>query len=94
MERAGGNKKDMIRTNCPIFSADNCSFNKRQQIALHTLTTDIRALPITTCTDFVDLIEKNNPVIFDQRNGFANDAFLVKQLIAFLFDQKFIAFLY
>ena len=72
MECPGGNKQDVIGPHHAVLRVHGASFDEWQQVSLHALTRHIRTDGFRPTGDFVDLIEKDDAVLFDsiQRAGF------------------------
>ena len=66
VERARGDKQDMVGFHRSMFGGNRCPFNQRQQIPLHTLTADIRPPRIGPRTNLVDLIQENDPILLNR----------------------------
>src|SRR6516164_6916044 len=87
MEGAGCDEEDVIGLDRSMLGRNRRAFDQGQEIALHTLARHIGAATAFPRADLVDLVEKDDPIIFDLADRFPNDLLLIHQLFAFLRDQ-------
>ncbi len=71
-----------------VLGGDCAAFNQRQQVALYAFTGDIRAGGLATLTDFIDLIDKHDAVLFNGVDGVLLQLFRVHQFGRFFFNQQ------
>ena len=78
MESARGNEQDVVGFDGTVLGADSRAFDQWQQVALNTLAGNVASSGIRASTDFVDLIEEHDAVLFDRfKRGFV-DGFVVQ----------------
>ncbi len=92
MEGAGGDEQDVVGAHQPVLGGHRRALDDRQQVALHPLAADIGAARVGLGADLVDLVQKDDAVLFDRLDRLAGDRFLVDQLVGLLGDQQIIAF--
>ena len=61
MKGAGRDEQNVIRAHHPIAGVHSCSFDNRQDIALHAFAGYVRAMSGLASRDLVNLIEEDNP---------------------------------
>src|SRR6266404_4243160 len=65
MERAGGDEQNMIGAHHAIARIDRRALDDRQNVALHTLARDVRAVAGFAAGNLIDLVEKDYAGRFD-----------------------------
>ena len=88
MKRAAGNEQDVVGAHHAVAGVDGGAFNQRQQIALHALTGNIRALHAGAGGNFVDFVQKDDAVLFDGGHGVGFHVFIVNQAVGFFVRQR------
>ena len=81
----------MVGHDRAVLGRDGRAFDQRQQVALHALAADIAANPFRAGANLVDLVQKDDAVVFDRLDGDAHHLFIIQQLVAFFGDQHVIA---
>ncbi|SQB41789.1 Uncharacterised protein [Citrobacter koseri] len=88
LERAGGDKQDVVGFHHTVLGRDGAAFYQRQQIALYAFAGNVRARGFAAFTDFVDFVDKHDPVLFNGVDGFLFQLFRVHQFGRFFFNQQ------
>src|SRR5947209_17838971 len=87
MERAGGDEKNVIRTDESVTGVDSGSFDDGENVALHAFAADVGAMAAFTAGDFVDLVEENDAAGLDSFERYAYDVIHVNELLLFFLHQ-------
>ena len=64
-----------------------------KQVALHALARHVTGDAAVARADFVELVEKDDAVIFHRVNGILHELLLIEQLVGFLVEQDVVRFL-
>ena len=71
----------------PYFVKTDAALDNRQQIALHALPGNIRAVGFIRAGDLVDLVEKNDAGLLDALDGGALNLVTIDQLLRLLREE-------
>ena len=87
MKRTGGNEQNVVGTNHAVASVHRGAFHDRQNVALHAFAADVRSVPGFASGNLVDLVEKDDAVLFDALDGDPRHLVHVDKLLLFFLDQ-------
>ena len=88
MERAGGNKKDVVGFHHAVLGGHRTAFHQRQQIALYPFARDTGAARlIAALGDLVNFIDKDNAVLLYPVQGIEFQLFFVDHFPGFFITQ-------
>src|SRR5262249_56122645 len=73
MKCAGCNKEYVVSTDHPVPCVYRGALDYRQDVSLNTLARDVRSTARLPTGNFVDFIEKDDPVILNALDGCACD---------------------
>ena len=65
MERAGGDEQDVVGAHHAVLGVDRGAFDDRQDVALHALAADVRAVAALAAGDLVDLVDEDDAGLLD-----------------------------
>ena len=65
VERAGGDEQDVIGADHAVLGVDGGAFDDRQDVALHALAADVRAVAAFAAGDLVDLVDEDDAGLLD-----------------------------
>src|SRR6056297_1601789 len=81
----------MVGLDRAVLGGDGGALDERQQVALHPLAGDIAAARVGFGADLVDLVEKDDAVLFDGVERGAGDGLIIQELVGLLADQEIVA---
>src|SRR5947209_5750430 len=88
MKRSGCDEQDMVGTHWAITAIDRGALDHRQQVTLDALARNIRAMRRWRAAYLVQLIDENNPLILDERDGLLRDYGTIDQGLGFLLQEN------
>ena len=65
VKRAGRDEEDVIGPHHAVLRVDGRAFDDRQDVALHALAADVRAVPAFASGDLVDLVDEDDAGLLD-----------------------------
>ena len=83
VERAGGDEQDVIGAHHAVLGVDGGAFDDRQDVALHALAADFRAVAALAAGDLVDLVDEDDAGLLDALDRGVGDRVHVDQLLLF-----------
>ena len=84
MKRARADEEHVIGAHPAVLRLYRGAFDQGQQIALHALARDVRAVRLAPAGDLVDLVDEDDAVVFDVFNGLAREIVLVDEASSLL----------
>ena len=87
MERSGGDKQDVVRPDHPVAAVHGCALDDRQDVALHSLATDVGSVARFPSGDLVQLVQENDAGLFRTLHGRPCHLVHVQQLLFLFLDQ-------
>src|SRR6185503_3192189 len=94
VERAGGDEQNIVGADDAVARGDRAAFDDGEQIALHALAGDVRAVLAVGAGDFVELVEKNDAGLLDALDGGAMDLLAIDEFVGLLREEHFARFFY
>ena len=89
MEGAGSNEEDVVGFDRTILGLHDAAFDDRQNVALYAFAGNAGAAAVhIRFGDLVDLVDKDDAVVFRQRDGFLCHEVFVDELFRFLFGEN------
>ena len=83
----------MVGFDHAVLGGDSTAFNQRQQVTLNPFAGYIRPGGLATAlTDFIELIDKHDTVLFNRFNGLLFQLFRIDQFGGFFLNQQFESF--
>ena len=89
MESAGRDEQHEISLDSAVFGIDGAAFHDGQDIPLYSFPAYIRTMPAVAAGNLVNLIDKDDAVLFGACNGFFLDGVIVDQPGGFLVGDDF-----
>lgn len=71
-----------------MFGGNGATFYQRQQVSLNAFTRNIRTGRLAALTDFVDFVDKHDPVLLNSVDSVLLQLFRVHQFRRFFFNQQ------
>ena len=78
----------MVSFDHPVFGGNGATFYQRQQVTLNAFTRNIRTGRLAALTDFVDFVDKHDPVLLNSVDSVLLQLFRVHQFRRFFFNQQ------
>ncbi len=81
----------MVGPHRTVLGRDGGSLQEGQEITLDAFARDVGpGADFAARGDLVDLVQENDPVVFDIVDRIADDRFVVEKLVGFLGDQEIV----
>ena len=85
----GRDEKNVVGAHHPITRVDGGAFDNGQDVALHTLSRNVRSVTAFAAGNLVDLVEENDAGVLHAINRHARDLVHVDQALLFFLNQVF-----
>ena len=87
MERARADEQDEVRLDGTVFRCNRGALDDRQNVSLHALARNVRTHVVCVPRDLVDLVQKDDAVLFGVLKRFAVHVVRIDALFGFLLHE-------